>query len=227
MDSTSPLLAFSYSYGGCEISDPECPIEEVEEGGVPLRDGVPSRYSLNGARRTSPCRSSRSHGADQCTTWPAGLRAPCARRLAARVGSIVQPWLPLSCPDLRGHSAERRPGSGGRGNPAAQRQRGREVVQCARQLCRLRAPTGSGAGGRSRSCQHVKHAEGGAGQYRQWCGSADPQWRESCADEAPWTHGAASGSTLPVPFSARYLRTTGTLRTGSIRGEATLLADYY
>ncbi len=51
MDSTSPLLAFSYSYGGCEISDPECPIEEVEEGGVPLRDGVPSRYSLNGARK--------------------------------------------------------------------------------------------------------------------------------------------------------------------------------
>ncbi|MBH1782945.1 fimbrial protein [Stenotrophomonas maltophilia] len=45
--------------------------------------------------------------------------------------------------------------------------------------------------------------------------------------KAPWTHGAASGSTLPVPFSARYLRTTGTLRTGSIRGEATLLADYY
>jgi len=45
--------------------------------------------------------------------------------------------------------------------------------------------------------------------------------------KAPWTHGAASGSALPVPFSARYLRTTGTLRTGSIRGEATLLADYY
>ncbi|PZS65956.1 hypothetical protein A7X75_02850 [Stenotrophomonas maltophilia] len=45
--------------------------------------------------------------------------------------------------------------------------------------------------------------------------------------KAPWTHGVASGSALPVPFSARYLRTTGTLRTGSIRGEATLLADYY
>lgn len=43
----------------------------------------------------------------------------------------------------------------------------------------------------------------------------------------PWDHTATSGAAMSVPFSARYLRTAGALKGGAVRGEVTLLADYY
>ena len=42
-----------------------------------------------------------------------------------------------------------------------------------------------------------------------------------------WHYGTTTGGTVSVPFSARYQRTTGLLRTGTIRSEVSLLADYY
>ncbi|QNA94781.1 fimbrial protein [Stenotrophomonas maltophilia] len=45
--------------------------------------------------------------------------------------------------------------------------------------------------------------------------------------QQPWSYGTTTGTVMSVPFSARYLRTPAELRTGSILGEVSLLADYY
>ncbi|MBK0055243.1 fimbrial protein [Stenotrophomonas sp. S39] len=42
-----------------------------------------------------------------------------------------------------------------------------------------------------------------------------------------WHYGTTTGGAVSVPFSARYQRTPGVLRGGSIRSEVSLLADYY
>ena len=228
MDSTSPLLAFSYSYGGCEISDPECPIEEVEEGGVPLRDGVPSRYSLNGARknvtmqviafsRGGPMHDVARRPAGSLRTTSGGTggfhRFNLGFRFRAQTCAVTPQNVDLDPVDA---VTLQRNGSAGEKSfnvrvscAASGRRLVLELVDVhdpASTSNTLKAAPGSTANGVA-----VQILSGG----------------NPVRMKAPWTHGAASGSTLPVPFSARYLRTTGTLRTGSIRGEATLLADYY
>jgi type 1 fimbria pilin len=42
-----------------------------------------------------------------------------------------------------------------------------------------------------------------------------------------WHYGTTIGGAVSVPFSARYQRTPGLLRGGTIRSEVSLLADYY
>lgn len=42
-----------------------------------------------------------------------------------------------------------------------------------------------------------------------------------------WHYGTTTGGAVSVPFSARYQRTPGVLRGGTIRSEVSLLADYY
>ncbi len=42
-----------------------------------------------------------------------------------------------------------------------------------------------------------------------------------------WHYGTTTGGAVSVPFSARYQRTPGLLRGGTIRSEVSLLADYY
>ncbi|WP_414605983.1 fimbrial protein [Stenotrophomonas pavanii] len=45
--------------------------------------------------------------------------------------------------------------------------------------------------------------------------------------QQPWSYGTTTGTVMSVPFSARYQRTPAELRTGTIRSEVSLLADYY
>ncbi|KAA9003901.1 fimbrial protein [Stenotrophomonas cyclobalanopsidis] len=41
-----------------------------------------------------------------------------------------------------------------------------------------------------------------------------------------WTHGASSAGDQSIAFTAQYIRTSGALQPGVLRGEATLTADY-
>lgn len=226
---TSPLIVFSFNYGACDEFDPECPIEEVENGGTDLRDGVPHLVDITGGDRKDVVLSvsiySRGGPMRDVAAVPVGAvsttfsgsggmhHITAGFRFRAQTCAVTPQSVTLDPIDARTLDQQQSAGEksfnvavncGASGRPLVLEMSDvHDVANTGDVLAPAPGTTTTGV-----ALQVLQ--DGTPVRMQQ-----------------PWSYGTTTGTVMSVPFSARYLRTPAELRTGSILGEVSLLADYY
>lgn len=229
INATSPLIVLSFKYGACDEHDAECPLEEVEGGSTPFRDGVPQAVDMHwGDRkevavhltiysRGGPMRDVASMPVGTVSTTFSGSggkhHISAGFRFRAQTCAVTPQAITLDPIDASTLDQQQSAGEktfnvaincGASGRPLVLEMR--DVHDAANAGDILAPAPGSTTAGVA-----LQVLQDGAPVRMQ----------------QPWSYGATTGTVMSVPFSARYLRTPAELRTGTIRSEVSLLADYY
>ncbi|WP_439448034.1 fimbrial protein [Stenotrophomonas sp. ATs4] len=225
----SALLVFNFDSEpyDCPV---ECAIEEIEHSTLVLRDGAVSPLQRMGSEpkakvdvritvfsRGGPMESTAARPVGRATTTISGVTAnhhlTIGTRFVAQTCAVTPQTVTLDPVDARTLEAQPTAGDKTFNVAVSCAASGRPVVLGMQDVhdpgstaTALAPAPGSTASGVALQVLH----QGAPVQMRK-----------------PWDHTATSGAAMSVPFSARYLRTAGALKGGAIRGEVTLLADYY
>ncbi|MDH1687275.1 fimbrial protein [Stenotrophomonas maltophilia] len=229
INATSPLIVLSFNYGACDEHDPECPIEEVEGGSIPFRDGIPQSVDIYGGGRRDvqvnlgiysrggPMRDVASVPVGTVSTSFGGSggvhHVTTGFRFRAQTCAVAPQ--PVTLDPIDASTLDQLKIAGEKSFNVA--------VNC-------------GASGRplvlEMSDVHDSSSHGdilapAPGSTTTGVALQVLQDGTPVRMRQPWSYGTTTGTIMSVPFSARYLRTPAELRTGAIRSEVSLLADYY
>lgn len=229
INGTSPVIVLSFNYGVCDEHEPNCPIEEVEGGATPFRDGVPHTVdmwwgnrkevivNLSFYSRGGPMRDVAAVPVGAVSTTFSGSggmhHVTAGFRFHAQTCAVTPQSVTLDPIDARTLDQQQSAGEKSFNVAVNCGASGRPLVLEMSDVHDV-ANTGdvlSPAPGSTTSGVALQVLQDGTPVRMQ----------------QPWSYGTTTGTVMSVPFSARYLRTPAELRTGSIIGEVSLLADYY
>ncbi len=224
----SPLIVLTYGQAACDEMMPECGVDERPEGDYSLRDGVLRQAGIGtGARKeiylqvTAYSRGGQMQplsprSAGMVTTTIGGGSARHHLNLGFRFRAQTCAVIPrdVALDDIDARTLDAQSAAGSKDFSVG--------VNCA-------------AGGRllTLELRDVNDLASTADTLAPAPGSTASgvvlqilQQGVPVAMQQPWTNGDTVAGGMQVPFQARYVRTADSLRTGLIKGEAVLTADY-
>lgn len=224
----SPLVVLTYSQASCGEMEPDCGMEELPEVDLSLRDGVLRQTRIGGGARkeiyveaTAYSRggqmqplSPRSAGTVTTTIGGSSARHHFNLGFRFRAQTCAVTPRDVMLDDIDASTLDARDAAGSKDFNVG--------VNCA-------------AGGRllTLELRDVNDLASTADTLAPAPGSTASgvvlqilQQGVPVAMQRPWTSGDTVAGGLQVPFQARYVRTADSLRTGLIKGEAVLTAEY-
>lgn len=224
----SPLIVLTFRQAACDEIEPECGMEELPEGDFSLRDGVLRQAGIGlGARKeihvevTAYSRGGQMQplsprSAGMITTTIGGSSARhhlnLGFRFRAQTCAVTPRDVSLDDIDARTLDAQHAAGSKDFTVGVSCAAGGRPLTLELRDVHDLAsiADTLAPAPGSTASGVVLQILQQGV----------------PVAMQQPWVNGDTVAGGMQVPFQARYVRTADPLRTGLIKGEAVLTAEY-
>lgn len=229
INATSPLLAFTIiSLGSCDEHAADCKQIELPEGDDGLRDGQVRAFNLSEGNRKEIALSIAAYSRggpmnDLPTTFAGSVTSLFGGSGGAHQFNIGFYFLPQTCrvgardivlDDVAAEALDAHHVAGRKAFDIA--------VDC---------------GAQARELTLMLTDANDAGSTHDWLSAASGSSAQGVALQVlhqgqpvlmsqAWRYGDTGSGSVSVPFSAQYLRTSGPLLPGLIRGEAVLTADY-